>query len=67
MKKPTSEFPPGWDQERVQDVIDYYESQTEEEAVAEAEAAFADCTQTVMAVPNELVPAVEALIEKHAG
>ncbi len=67
MKKHTSEFPPGWDQERVQDVIDYYESQTEDEAVAEDEAAFADSTQTVMAIPNELVPAVEALIKEHAG
>lgn len=33
-----NEFPPGWDEERVQSVIDYYENQTEDEAVAEDEA-----------------------------
>lgn len=34
-----NKFPLGWDEERVQSVIDYYENQTEDEAVAEAEAA----------------------------
>jgi hypothetical protein len=33
-------FPPGWDEERVQEVLEYYERQTDEEAVAEDEAAF---------------------------
>jgi hypothetical protein len=35
-----SEFPPGWDSERVKRVLAYYESQSEEEAVAEDEAAY---------------------------
>ena len=30
-----NEYPPGWDEERVQKVIDYYENQTEDEALAE--------------------------------
>ena len=64
MKK-TSEFPPGWDEERVRRVINYYESQTEDEAVAEDEAAFEDPSQTVMLIPNELVPAVRELLSKH--
>lgn len=34
-----NEFPPGWDEERVQSVIDYYENQTENEAFAEDESA----------------------------
>ena len=34
-----NEFPPGWDEERVQRLIQYYESQTEDEAIAEDEAA----------------------------
>ena len=33
-----SEFPPGWDEERVRSVIAYYDQQTADEAVAEAEA-----------------------------
>ncbi len=59
-----SHFPPGWDEERVQAVLAHYESQTEEEAVAEDEAAFQQ-TETVMQVPVELVPAVHELIAKH--
>lgn len=58
-------FPPGWDEERVRQVLRHYEEQTEDEAVAEDEAAFDDSTQTVMEVPNELVPAVRELIAKH--
>ncbi|MGQ9629886.1 MAG: hypothetical protein ACUVXI_06150 [bacterium] len=58
-------FPPGWDEERVQRVLAYYEEQTEEEAVAEDEAAFEDRTQTVMEVPTELVPVIRELIARH--
>jgi quinol monooxygenase YgiN len=34
-------FPPGWDEQRVRRVLEHYESQTEEEAVAEDEAGVA--------------------------
>ena len=40
MREDKNKFPPGWDEERVQRVLAYYESQTEEEAVAEDEAAY---------------------------
>jgi hypothetical protein len=43
----------------------HYEEQTEDEAVAEDEAAFEDQTQTLMEVPTALVPAIRALIAKH--
>lgn len=65
MKK--SEFPPEWDEERTRRVLEHYEKQAEDDAVAEAEAAFASRTETVMTVPNELVPAVRELIAKHRG
>ena len=58
-------FPPGWDEERVRRVLAHYEEQTEDEAVAEDEAAFEESTQTVMEVPHELVPAIRELIAKH--
>ncbi|MCY4387730.1 MAG: hypothetical protein OXC18_11565 [Desulfurellaceae bacterium] len=64
MKK-TTNFPPGWDKGR-RHLLQHYESQTEEEAVAEDEAAFEDPTQTMMGIPNELVPSVRALLSKHA-
>jgi hypothetical protein len=60
-----SKFPQGWDQARVRRVLDHYESQSEEEAVAEDEAAFEQRDQTVMEVPNDLVPTVRELIAKH--
>ena len=60
-----SGFPPGWDAERVKKVIAHYESQSEEEAVAEDEAAFEAMGQTVMEVPTEIVPVIRELIEKH--
>ncbi len=58
-------FPAGWDEERVRRVLAHYEEQSEDEAVAEDEAAFEESTQTVMEVPHELVPAIRELIAKH--
>ena len=60
-----SKFPPGWDQKRVQRVLKHYEQQTEEEALAEDEAAYEDSTQAIMEVPRELVPSIRELIAKH--
>ncbi len=58
-------YPPGWDAERVARVLAHYESQTEEEAVAEDEAALEVADQTVMEIPTELVPKVRELLAKH--
>ena len=58
-------FPSGWNEARVQGVLEHYERQTEDEAVAEDEAAFRSRTQTVMVVPKDLVPAITRLIERR--
>lgn len=60
-----STFPPGWNLERVKIVLAYYESQSEEDAVADDEAALEMPDHTIMGVPTELVPAVRELIAKH--
>ncbi len=60
-----SRFPVGWDEARVRRVLAHYEQQSEEEAVAENEAAAEDSTQTVMEVPRDLVPAIRELIAKR--
>jgi hypothetical protein len=60
-----SKFPPGWDVERVNKLLSHYESQSEEEAVAEDESALETIGQTVIEVPTEIVPAVRELIAKH--
>ena len=59
-------YPPGWDLQRVRRLIQDYESQSDEEAIAEDEAAFEDQTKTIMEIPNELVPSVSALLAKQA-
>ncbi len=62
-----SRFPKGWDKERVKRVLDHYENQTEDEAVAEDEAAWEDKSQTFVEVPNELIPAVRELLAKKVA
>jgi hypothetical protein len=62
-----SKFPPGWDETRVKEVLAHYESQSEEEALAEDEATFQDQKQTVMEIPTELVPAVRKLLAKQGA
>jgi len=60
-------FPPGWDEARVRKVLTHYESQGDEEEVAEDEAAYEDPKQTFMEIPNELVPAVRELLAHRKG
>jgi hypothetical protein len=55
-------FPAGWNENRVQRVLQHYEGQTEDEAVAEDEAAFRLRSQTLLVVPNRLVPKITRLI-----
>lgn len=60
-----TKLPEDWDEARLKRVLERYERQSEEEAVAEDDAAFEVEDHTVMEVPNDLVPAVRELIAKH--
>jgi hypothetical protein len=60
-------YPKGLNRKKVQELINYYENQTDDEAIAEAEAAYKNPSFTMMQVPNELVPRVQKLISKRAG
>lgn len=65
-----NKFPPGCDEERVQSVINYYENQTEDEAVAEDEAASQNEFGMLIEVLAELGPTVcewilEALVDSQ--
>ena len=64
--KNANRFPKGWDEERVHRLLQHSESQTEDEAVAEDEADLEDASQTLMQIPNPLVPSVRALLSQHA-
>jgi hypothetical protein len=57
-------FPPGWDAERVREVLAHYENQSEDEQFAEIEAAREAEGITMIAVPTELAPEVRALIAR---
>ena len=62
-----AKYPAGWDAERVRRVLEYYETQSDEEAVAEDEAAYEATTHTAMGVPIELVPTVRELIARRCS
>lgn len=62
-----SKFPEGWDEERVRRVLEHYEDQNEDEAVAEDEAACEDDDASYIKVPKELIPAVRELIAKKVA
>ena len=55
-------FPPGWDIERVRRVIAHYDRLSEEEAVAQDEAAYENPGQSMIEVPSELIPKIRNLI-----
>jgi len=55
-------YPRGWNEARVRRVLEYYESQSDQEAAAEIETALEG---TTMEVPVALVPEVRRLIAKR--
>ncbi len=57
-------FRPGWGEQGVREVLAHYESQTDEEAVAEDEAASQGDPATIMKIPSHLVPAVRELLAR---
>ena len=59
------QFPPGWDKERVRRVLELYDAQSDDEAVAEDEAAYESTTHTAMEIPVDLVPQVRELLAKR--
>lgn len=63
--KTQNRFPEGWNDERVQRVLEHYDQQSEIEAVAEDEAAYENQTESVVEVPVELVAEVRALIARY--
>ncbi|CBN59029.1 MULTISPECIES: hypothetical protein [Kamptonema] len=60
-----NQFPLGWNEKRVRQTIEHYDRQSEDEAVAEDEAAFDSKEQAFVQVPLELLPLVRELIAKH--
>ena len=64
MKDPNV-YPPGLDAEKVQEIIAYYDSLTEEEWVAHYEYAYENPHTVDVLVPKELFPTVRELVARH--
>ena len=60
-----SKFPEGWDEERVRRVLEHYEQQSDEETVAEDEAAFESTKNTSVEVPIDLLPQIREMLAKR--
>jgi hypothetical protein len=64
MKK--QRFPKGWDEQRVQRLIAELDARTDEEWIADDEAAAADGgDQAVITVPTSLLPEIRRLLASH--
>jgi hypothetical protein len=64
MKK--QQFPKGWDEQRVKQLIAELDGRTDEEWIAADEAAAADADdQTVITVPTALLPEIRRLLASH--
>jgi hypothetical protein len=60
------EFPPGWDEKRIQSLLAELDQRTEDEWVVGDEAAAAEGDdQAVVTVPVALLPAVRRLLASH--
>lgn len=59
-----TKFPDGWDEGKIPPVLTSYEERNEEDAMIEDEAGV-QSSETVMAIPHEVVPEVRELIAKH--
>jgi len=62
MKK--NQWPKGWDEKRVKKVLSHYNSQTEDEALSEDEAAWKERTTTFIEVPNKLLPRIREVLAR---
>ena len=63
-KRDPSPYPRGWNRQRVGALIAHYENQTDEDAIAEAEAAYRALDSAMIQVPISLVAKVEKLIRR---
>jgi hypothetical protein len=59
-------FPAGWDAKRVEQLLKHYEGLSEEQQVAEdEEAAREQAGQSVITVPENLLPAIRELLARQ--
>ena len=57
-------LPPGWDDKKVREVADHYDSQSDEEAAREDDDAWASPDHVAVLVPKSVYPKVIEFIER---
>ena len=62
-KKDPNRYPKGLNRKKVRDLIEFYENQSDDDAIAE----MVNGNFALMAIPIELVPQVQRLIAKRAS
>lgn len=67
MKRDRNKYPKGWNLQRVREVIAHYDTQTEDEAIAEADAAWENSRLTLIPVPVEMADEVRELIARRSN
>ena len=65
MKK--QRLPRGWTEKEIRQLAAHHDQQTDAELAAEIEAALSARDQTLMVVPTELVPKIQALVARKRG
>jgi len=65
--KDPNRYPKGLNLKKVKALIGHYQTQSDDEAIAEAEAAYRKRTAALIEVPVKLLPAVRKLIHKRAS
>jgi hypothetical protein len=65
--KKKQHLPRGWTEKRIRELAAHHDRQTEEEQAAKIEAALSAKDHTLMVVPTELVPEIQALINRKRG
>ena len=65
--KPTQQniYPKGWGPKRVAALIEFYDKQTDDEALAEYERAYRRRKESIVHVPIQLLPEIRRLIARH--
>jgi len=66
-RKDPNRYPKGLNRKKVEALIAHYENQSDDEAIAEVDAAQRGSAYRMMAIPLELVPDVKKLLAKRAG
>jgi hypothetical protein len=64
-RKDPNRYPAGWNRQRVERVIRYYDAMTDAQGAGEIESLPPVSEVTWVAVPNRLMPMVRKLLDRH--